>query len=196
MSTSSGQARFFATPADLAAWFAEHAATGTELFLGYWKKGSGRPSVTWPESVDEALCVGWIDGVRRRIDDESYVIRFTPRRAGSTWSDVNVGRVADLSAQGRMHPAGTAAFEARRADRAGTYSFEQREEPRLDNTSEAAFRADVDAWEFFSRQPPSYRRAAVWWVVSAKGQATRDRRLTRLVADSRAGRRLPALARP
>lgn len=187
---------FFASPRELAAWFGEHAATETELLLGYWKKGTGRASVTWPESVDEALCVGWIDGVRRRIDDESYVIRFTPRKSGSTWSEVNVGRVAELTAQGRMRPVGTAAFEARRADRSGIYSFEQKQEPRLDAQAEAVFRADPEGWAHFSAQPPSYRRAAVWWVVSAKQQATRDRRLAQLVADSRAGRRIASLRRP
>jgi len=187
---------FFPTSADLAAWFTEHDDTETELFLGYWKKGTGRPSVTWPESVDEALCVGWIDGVRRRIDDDSYVIRFTPRKESSTWSAVNIARVAELSAQGRMRPAGTAAFEARRAERSGIYSFEQKEEPRLDETAEEAFRAETAAWAFFAAQAPSYRRAAVWWVISAKQQATRDRRFGQLVAESGARRRLAHLSRP
>jgi uncharacterized protein YdeI (YjbR/CyaY-like superfamily) len=187
--------RFFATPADLAAWFAEHAGEEPELVVGYWKKGTGRPSVTWAESVDEALCVGWIDGVRRRIDDESYSIRFTPRRAGSTWSLVNVRRVGQLTAAGRMREAGLAAFAARRDDRSGTYSFEQRAEPRLDAAAEATFRADQVAWDFFSAQPPSYRRTAVWWVVSAKRPATRERRLAQLIADSRAGLRIAQLRR-
>jgi uncharacterized protein YdeI (YjbR/CyaY-like superfamily) len=196
VSGSVAEPLFFASPRELAAWFREHAATETELFLGYWKKATGRPSVTWPESVDEALCVGWIDGVRRRIDDDCYVIRFTPRKSGSTWSEVNVGRVAELTAQGRMRPAGTAAFAARRADRSGIYSFEQKQEPRLDAEAVAAFRADPQAWAHFTAEPPSYRRAAVWWVVSAKQQATRDRRLAQLMADSRAGRRIASLRRP
>lgn len=187
---------FFPTPADLAAWFDEHAGTESELFLGYWKKGTGRPSVTWPESVDEALCVGWIDGVRRRIDEDSYVIRFTPRTATSTWSAVNIARVAELTAAGRMRAAGTAAFQARRADRSGIYSFEQKVEPRLDESGEEQFRARADAWTFFVAQAPSYRRGAIWWVISAKQQATRDRRLAQLVADSGAGRRLAHLSRP
>jgi hypothetical protein len=123
--------QFFADPEALRAWFLAHADEGGELLLGYWKTGTGRPSVTWPQSVDEALCVGWIDGVRRRLDDESYVIRFTPRRPGSTWSAVNVARVAELTAQGRMQPAGLAAFEQRRADRSGTYADEQRETAAL-----------------------------------------------------------------
>jgi uncharacterized protein YdeI (YjbR/CyaY-like superfamily) len=187
--------KFFAAPADLAAWFAEHADAEPELLVGYWKKGTGRPSVTWAESVDEALCVGWIDGVRRRIDDDSYSIRFTPRRAGSTWSLVNVRRVGELTAAGRMRDAGLAAFAARRDDRSGTYSFEQRAEPRLDETAEETFRADQAAWDFFSAQPPSYRRTAVWWVVSAKRPATRERRLVQLMADSRAGLRIAPLRR-
>ena len=124
------------------------------------------------------------------------MIRFTPRKTGSTWSNVNVARVAELTAQGRMRPAGTAAFEARRADRSGTYSHEQAVEPRLDAAAEAAFRADATAWEFFSAQPASYRRQATWLVISAKQQATRDRRLTRLIADSRAGLRIKELRRP
>ena len=145
--------------------------------------------------MDEALCVGWIDGVRRRIDDDSYSIRFTPRRAGSTWSLVNVRRVGELTAAGRMRDAGLAAFAARRDDRSGTYSFEQRAEPRLDETAEETFRADQAAWDFFSAQPPSYRRTAVWWVVSAKRPATRERRLVQLMADSRAGLRIAQLRR-
>lgn len=188
--------QFFATSADLAAWFEAHGDTAAELLVGYWKKGTGRLSVTWAESVDEALCVGWIDGIRRRIDDHSYSIRFTPRRNGSTWSQVNIRRVAELTEQGRMRPAGTAAFMARRDDRSGVYSFEQRHEARLDQAAEATFRADEAAWAFFTAQPPSYRRTAVWWVVSAKQQATRDRRLAQLVADSRAGLRIKELRRP
>jgi len=187
---------FFPTSADLAAWFTGHGDTESELFLGYWKKGTRRPSVTWPESVDEALCVGWIDGVRRRIDDDSYQIRFTPRTTSSTWSVVNIARVTDLAAQGRMRPAGNAAFAARRADRSGIYSFEQQEEPRLEDTAERVFRSENVAWAFFVAQAPSYRRAAVWWVVSAKRQVTRDKPLARLVADSGAGRRLAHLTRP
>ncbi|HET9946348.1 MAG TPA: YdeI/OmpD-associated family protein [Actinomycetes bacterium] len=187
--------RFFARPADLAAWFAEHASSEPELLVGYWRKGTGKPSITWPESVDEALCVGWIDGIRRRIDDESYSIRFTPRRTGSTWSAVNVRRVGELTAAGRMQEAGLAAFAARRAGRSGTYSHEQSAEPRLDADAERVFRADREGWAFFTAQPPSYRRAAVWWVVSAKRAETRDRRLAQLVADSHAGLRIALLRR-
>jgi uncharacterized protein YdeI (YjbR/CyaY-like superfamily) len=188
--------QFFVDPEALRAWFLAHADEGGELTLGYWKTGTGRPSVTWPQSVDEALCVGWIDGVRRRLDDESYVIRFTPRRPGSTWSAVNVARVAELTAQGRMQPAGLAAFEQRRADRSGTYAYEQREVAALTADREAVFRATPGAREFFSSQPPSYRHTATWWVVSAKRAETRERRLAQLVDDSAHGRRLAHLSRP
>ena len=190
------QPTFFADPAELRDWFQAHADEGGELYVGYWKKGTGKPSVTWPESVDEALCVGWIDGVRRRIDDDSYLIRFTPRKAGSTWSAVNIARVAELTAEGRMQPAGLAAFERRRPARSGTYAYEQREAAELSPDQLAEFRATPGAWEFFETQPPSYRRTAVWWVVSAKRPETRARRLAQLVVDSAAGRRLAQLSRP
>lgn len=189
------QPQFFADPEALRAWFAENAGGG-ELHLGYWKKGTGRPSVSWPESVDQALCVGWIDGVRRRLDEDSYVIRFTPRKAGSTWSTVNTARVAELTAEGRMQPAGLAAFERRRLDRSGTYSHEQQEAPELSAAQLAVLRSTPGAWEFFAAQPPSYRRMAVWWVVSAKRDQTRERRLAQLAADSATGRRLGQLSRP
>ena len=190
------QPTFFANPAELQAWFGAHADEGGELYVGYWKKGTGRPSITWPESVDEALCVGWIDGVRRGIDDDSYMIRFTPRKAGSIWSTVNIARVAELTKVGRMQPAGLAAFERRRADRSGIYSHEQPEAATLSAEQEAVFRAAPGAWEFFDTQAPSYRRQAVWWVVSAKRAETRERRLSQLVADSAAGLRLAWAARP
>lgn len=181
---------FFATPADLRAWFAEHAATATELHVGYWKKGTGRPSVTWPESVDEALCVGWIDGVRHSLGEDSYTIRFTPRRKGSTWSAVNVGRIEALRAEGRMTAAGLAAFEARRDDRTAIYSFEQGT-PTLPPHFEQQLRAAPGAGEFFDAQPPGYRRNAIWWVLSAKRETTQQRRFDQLLAASQEGRRLP-----
>ena len=187
---------FFATPREFRAWLRSHHGSETELWVGFHKKDSGRPSITWPESVDEALCVGWIDGIRRRIDDDSYLIRFTPRKTGSTWSAVNIARVAELTAEGRMQPAGLAAFERRRPDRSGTYAYEQREAAELSPDQLAEFRATPGAWEFFETQPPSYRRTAVWWVVSAKRPETRARRLAQLVVDSAAGRRLAQLSRP
>ena len=190
----SGAPRFFATPEELRAWFDQHAATEPELLLGYWKTSTGRPSVTWPQSVDEALCVGWIDGVRRRVDDESYTIRFTPRRRRSIWSAVNLARFTALTEEGRMRPAGVAAFEARGAER--VYSHERTEDARLDAAEEAAFRAAAGGWDYFQAQAPSYRKTALHWVVSAKRADTRARRLGQLMADSTAGRRLAQLSRP
>ncbi len=172
---------FFPTPADFRAWLERHHETASELLVGFYKKGSGRPSITWPESVDEALCFGWIDGVRRTIDDESYSIRFTPRRPRSNWSAVNLKRVAELTNLGRMHPAGVRAYEARDPARAASYSFEQREEARkLAPAYEAQLKANAKAWAFFQAQPPYYRRTVSRWVMSAKKEETR---LKRLVAD-------------
>jgi uncharacterized protein YdeI (YjbR/CyaY-like superfamily) len=180
---------YFATPAALRAWFRKHHAKGGELLLGYWKVGSGQTSVTWPESVDEALCVGWIDGVRKRLDDERYTIRFTPRRPGSVWSQINVKRVAELVAEGRMQPPGLAVFEARGEQHQRGYSFSDRPE-QLAPELEAAFRVHAAAWAYFEQQPPGYRRAAIHWVSNAKQEATRLKRLATLVEDSAAGRRL------
>jgi uncharacterized protein YdeI (YjbR/CyaY-like superfamily) len=186
---------FFATPADFRAWLEAHHDTAQELWVGFYRKGSGKPSITWPEAVDEALCFGWIDGVRRRIDDTSYTNRFTPRRARSTWSTVNVNRVAELIRLGRMQPAGLAAFEKRTAGRSGIYSFEQEAAPALDDVQEQRFRANAAAWDFFQREPAWYRRTAVWWVVSAKREETRLRRLAQLIDDSEHGRTVPPLTR-
>lgn len=187
--------RYFATARAFGAWLAKHHGKSDELIVGFWKKDSGKPSMTWPESVDEALCVGWIDGVRRSLGDEAYTIRFTPRRPGSNWSLANVRTAEELIREGLMAPAGLAAYEARRADRTGVYSFERRRPARLDRKQEQRFRADDAAWTFFQAQPPSYRRAAVHWVVSAKREETRARRLDTLIADSAAGRRIAPLTR-
>lgn len=189
MATHPAEPRYFATPAALRAWFKRHHTSAAELLLGYWKVGSGQPGVTWPESVDEALCVGWIDGIRRRIDDQRYTIRFTPRRPGSVWSQINVRRVGELIAEGRMQPAGLAVFEDRGEKHQRGYSFSDRAEhfpPEL----EAAFRAEAGAWAFFERQPPGYRRTAIHWVSSPKLEVTRLKRLATLIADSAAGLRL------
>jgi uncharacterized protein YdeI (YjbR/CyaY-like superfamily) len=184
-----GEAMFFETPEALRRWFAAHADTADELLVGYWRKATGKPSITWPESVDEALCVGWIDGVRRTLDDESYSIRFTPRRRGSRWSAVNVGRVAVLTADGRMTPPGLAAFEARGVANETGYSYERRDAV-LPPEHEAVLRATPGAWEFWSVQPPSYRRQLSYWVTSAKQEPTRQRRLAALAAASARGERL------
>jgi uncharacterized protein YdeI (YjbR/CyaY-like superfamily) len=184
---------FFATPDEFRAWLQEHHAAESELLVGFHKKGSGRPSITWPQSVDQALCFGWIDGVRRSIDDASYSIRFTPRKPRSTWSAVNVRRVGDLTAQGLMHPAGVAAFERRSDDRTATYAYEQRQAATLDPEQERRFRADERAWAWFQAQAPSYRRTATYWVISAKRGETRQRRLEQLISDSAAARPIPSL---
>jgi len=179
---------FFPTPADFRAWLAANHTTAAELWVGYYKKGSGRPSITWPESVDQALCFGWIDGVRKSLDGESYAIRFTPRRAGSTWSEVNTKRAFELIDQGLMQPAGLAAFAVRDEDKtAAQYSYEARRQP-LDPAYEAEFRADAVAWDYWQVQPAHYRHGATHWVMSAKREETRRKRLATLVADSAAGR--------
>jgi uncharacterized protein YdeI (YjbR/CyaY-like superfamily) len=181
---------FFETPADFRGWLAENHATADHLLVGFSKKGSGRRSITWPEAVDEALCYGWIDGVRKGIDAGSYTIRFTPRKKGSVWSTVNVNRVRALAELGLMQPTGRAAFEARKEDRSGIYSHEQGDvempEPYL-----GLLREDAAAWEFYEKQPASYRKAVNWWVVSAKKDETRRRRLDSLVACSARAERVP-----
>jgi len=181
---------FFKTPAAFREWLMTHHASERELLVGFFKKGSGEPSITWPESVDEALCFGWIDGVRKRIDDRSYTIRFTPRRSRSIWSNTNISHVRKLIEQGRMQPAGLAAFEARQENRSGVYSYEQRR-PRLEPRHEKLLKQDRAAWDFFRSQPPSYRRAASWWIVSAKREDTRLRRLEKLKHFSAKGQRIP-----
>jgi uncharacterized protein YdeI (YjbR/CyaY-like superfamily) len=188
--------RFFAIPDEFRAWLEKHHASATELVVGFHKKHTGRASMTWTESVREALCYGWIDGIRRSLGDDSYTIRFTPRKPGSNWSSLNVRHVEELIREGRMAPAGLAAFEARRPDRTGVYSFEQRHSARLEAAQEKQFRANSGAWEFFESQAPWYRRTAVYWVVSAKREETRSRRLAQLIEDSAAGRRLAHLTPP
>ena len=181
---------FFATPADFRRWLQKNHRTADELLVGFYKKGSGRPSITWPESVDEALCFGWIDGIRRSVDADRYTIRFTPRRKGSVWSAVNTRRAQELIDAGRMQPAGLAAVQARNPEKSGIYSFEQRAEPRFSAEHEARFQASRDAWAFFTAQPPGYRRMMTWFVISAKREETRDRRLDKLIRESAAGRRI------
>ncbi len=192
----SDEPTFFATPAAFRAWLERHHADRTELIVGFHKKGTGKPGITWPESVDEALCFGWIDGVRRRHDETSYTIRFTPRKPRSTWSAVNVARVEELTREGRMTPAGLAAFQRRDEARTAIYSHERREPARLDTAAERRFRANRTAWTWFENQAPSYRKAAIHWVTSAKQPETGERRLDRLIDDSAAGRRVPPLTRP
>ena len=185
---------FFETPGELRAWLEEHHATASEVWVGYYKKGSGRRSLTWSDVVDEALCFGWIDGKRQRIDEHRYRQRLSPRRRNSNWSALNVAKVAELRAQGRMTPAGEAAFAARRDDSPETLSYERRHEAAFDAEQEAAFRANVPAWEWFTAQSPSYRAMATFWVVSAKRPETQARRLITLIECSAEGRRFPALS--
>jgi len=186
--------RFFATPDKFRAWLEKHHETEPELLVGFWKTHTGKPSITWPESVDEALCAGWIDGVRRRVDDDSYTIRFTPRKSTSTWSAVNVKRVAELSVQGRMLPAGLLAFEARKDHKTAIYAYEQRPQD-LPKDMEKLFRANKPAWAWWQAQAAWYRRTTIWWVVSAKREDTRDKRLAELIEDSAAGRTIKRLTR-
>ena len=188
--------RFFATPADFRGWLEAHHETEKELLVGFHRKGTGKPSITWPESVDEALCFGWIDGVRHRLDESAYTIRFTPRRPRSIWSAVNVDRVAELTKLGRMRPAGLRAFAARTPERTGIYAFERNEAAKLTRAQEKLLRANRKAATFFDAQPPGYRKTVTHWVISAKQEKTRERRLQRLIADSAAGRRIGLLARP
>ena len=183
----------FETPAELRDWFDANHATASELWLGSYKKATGKPSVQWSEAVDEALCVGWIDSVRYSLDAERSAQRFTPRRKGSNWSAVNIAKVAELTAQGRMRPAGLAAFEARTDARSAVYSYEQRHAAAFAPEDEARFRANAVAWGWWENRPPSYRTAATYWVVSAKKAETRVRRLDTLIEDSAAGRTVKPL---
>jgi uncharacterized protein YdeI (YjbR/CyaY-like superfamily) len=183
---------FFASPEELRDWFDAHHETADELWVGYHRKATGRPTVTWPEAVGEALCVGWIDGVRYRLDDERNAQRFTPRRKGSFWSAINTKRAGELIAEGRMRPAGLKAFEARSPEKTAMYSYE-REAAAFTKEQQARFEADEAAWAFFRTQAPSYRRSITYWVYSAKRDETRERRFAKLLEDSRAGRRTGVL---
>ena len=183
--------RFFPTAADFRAWLHANHDRMTELVVGFHRKGSGKPSITWPESVDEALCYGWIDGVRRSLDEHSYTIRFTPRKASSNWSKVNSAKAEALLAAGKMMPAGVAAWQRRDPVRSGIYSFERQEPAAFDATMERRFKANRAAWRFFGAQPAGYRRLATHYVVSAKRPETREKRLGTLIECSARGERLP-----
>jgi uncharacterized protein YdeI (YjbR/CyaY-like superfamily) len=179
---------FFRRPADFRKWLEKNHATAKELLVGFHKKDSGRPSITWPESVDAALCFGWIDGIRKSVDEVSYTIRFTPRKSTSTWSAVNIRRVEVLTREGRMKPAGMKAFEARRENKSGIYSYEQRR-AQLEEPYASLLRKNETAWRFFESQPPGYRKQMSWWILSAKREETRLKRLEKLIAESGLGRR-------
>ena len=181
--------KFFKTPSAFRKWLATNHAKSKELWVGYYKKNSGKRSITWPESVDEALCFGWIDGIRKRIDEDSYMIRFTPRKTSSVWSAVNIRNVERLIDQKRMEPAGLKAFAARKEYRSGIYSYEQRS-PELVEPYVGKLKRNKAAWKFFQAQPPSYRKMMNWFVVSAKQEETRLKRLDKLIEASAQGRRL------
>ncbi|HXT19188.1 MAG TPA: YdeI/OmpD-associated family protein [Thermoanaerobaculia bacterium] len=187
---------FFATPAAFRRWLEKHHESASELIVGFHKKGSGKPSITWPESVDEALCFGWIDGIRRRIDDDSYSIRFTPRRPDSIWSKVNFNRMGELTAAGRVHPVGLAAFAKRSADKTGVYSYEHQRRPEvpLDSAYEKQLRKNKAAWQYLQDETPWYRRIATRWIMEAKKEETREKRLRELIELSAAGRRIKGVA--
>lgn len=185
---------YFKSPSALRRWFEANHGSSRQLLVGFYKKDSGRPSVTYQEALDEALCVGWIDGVRKSVDELSYTIRFTPRTRRSHWSAVNIARVQELTASGLMKAAGLATFESR-----DTFAPEYSSEARptaLDPPYERTFRSNARAWTFFSAQPPGYRRTAIWYVLSAKQDATRLKRLGILMAHSDRGERLPSITRP
>ena len=186
---------FFETPAEFRAWLEANHETATELWVGFHRKSTGRPSMVWLEAVEEALCFGWIDGIRKTVDEHSFTNRFTPRRARSTWSNVNIAKVAELTERGLMAPAGVRAFQARDPANSGVYSFEKQLDT-LPAAFEAQFRANGTAWTFFETQPPGYRRRASSWVLSAKREETQRKRLATLITDSEQGRRIALLAGP
>src|SRR6266852_6352440 len=182
---------FFPTPSDFRAWLEAHHDKFQELFVGFHKKSSGKPSITWPESVQVALCFGWIDGVRKSLDETSYMIRFTPRKPTSTWSFININLVRKLTKQGLMHPAGLKAFAARSEKKSAIYSYEQRKNPQFAREQEKQFRANKSAWEYFRSQAPWYQRVCTYWVISAKREETKLKRLSLLIKHSQNRRTLP-----
>jgi len=181
---------FFARSDDFRGWLEKHHQTTTEQWVGFHRKSSGRPSITWPEAVDEALCFGWIDGLRKRIDARSYKIRFTPRRPSSIWSAINIRRIKKLVHKGRVRPAGMTAFQKRTPAKSHVYSYENRKAARLSSAARKLFCGENAAWKFFQQQPKSYRQTAIWWVISAKRPQTQENRLQRLIASSKVDRRL------
>ena len=181
--------RFFATQNDFRSWLKKYHNKKSELLVGFYKVGSGKPSMTWSESVDQALCFGWIDGVRKRIDDDSYSIRFTPRRSKSVWSAINIKKIEELSANGSMHASGLEAFKKRDEKRSAIYSYENRPN-KFDPEFEQEFRKSEEAWAFFEKQPPGYKKLCTHHVMNAKQEKTRISRLEKLILASKAGRRL------
>jgi len=189
-------ATYFESAAAFRAWLVAHHEDHDEMVVGFYKAGTGKPTLSWSESVDQALCFGWIDGMRKSVDARRYTIRFTPRRARSIWSKINVAKVAELTKAGLMTPAGVRVFEARDHAKTGVYAFEREQAATLAPEDERRFRADAKAWAYFSAQPPWYRRTAYHWVISAKRTGTRAARLATLIADSAAGVAIKPLRRP
>ena len=187
---------FFPTPADWRDWLAANHDKESELLVGFYKRDSGKPSITWPESVDQALCFGWIDGIRKSVDAESYTIRFTPRKPSSNWSGVNIKRFGELSEQGLVHPAGQAAFDKRKDETSNVYSYEQRDKIELDETFVQQLKANLKAYEFFKAQAPSYQKAVRHWIMSAKRPETQQKRLETLIDDSANERRIQQFVSP
>ncbi len=185
------ETRFFAAPAEFREWLVENHLSETELGVVFHRKAAGLRTMTWSEAVDQALCFGWIDGIVRRLDANSRVQRFTPRKPKSNWSAVNIAKVAKLTAQGLMMPAGLAAFARREEARSGMYSYENRHLAALDREGQVRFHANAEAWDFFAEQPVSYRQTSIHWVMNAKRAETRIRRLERLIEASASGKRLP-----
>lgn len=186
---------FFESPAAFRKWLHKNHKEKTELWVGFYKRHSGKPTLTWPESVDEALCFGWIDGLRKGIDAESYKIRFSPRKPRSIWSAVNVRRAQKLIQSGCMQPSGLKAFQARMENRTAIYSYEKRPS-EFDEISQKKFQTNKKAWEYFHSRAPWYRRAAIWWVISAKREETRWKRLQILIDESADNRLIAPLNRP
>ncbi len=187
---------FFPSPSAWRDWLEEHHQKHLELWVGFYKRSSGRPSITWPEAVDGALCFGWIDGVRQSLDENSYAIRFTPRRPRSVWSAGNIKRVGELTRLDLVRPAGVQAFERRAGNRSEIYAYEQRKAAKLSGAYEKEFRAHQQAWKFIRAQPPWYQRTASWWVMSAKKEETRLKRLAQLIEGSEHERTIRQLTRP
>jgi uncharacterized protein YdeI (YjbR/CyaY-like superfamily) len=183
---------FFATQKAWRQWLQKHHANETELLVGFYKKATGKPSIDWKQSVDEALCFGWIDGVRKSLGYEAYTIRFTPRRSTSIWSAANIKRIAELTELGLMHASGLKAFNGRNVEKTNRYSFEQLD-IAFTKEQERAFKKNAKAWKQFLAMPPSYRKPATWWVISAKQEATKEKRLATLIQDSEAGIRIKPL---
>lgn len=185
---------FFKNQSELRKWLEKNHLSEQELILGLYKKGTGKENVTWSQAVDEALCFGWIDGISRRIDEERWQIRLTPRKPNSIWSNVNINKIKVLTENGLMYPKGIEAFSERKEENSGIYAFET-EEKQLTTEFEKQFKANTKAWDFFQSQPPGYKKTALHYVMTAKQEATRQKRIENLIADSEAGLRLKQLRR-